>query len=101
MNLKKILTPKQIEICTKEKYYYQHIGVKKNLIQIAIEHNFIQKKLHINATFLLDSSLNNCSGKQYLNKTAILLKFQTIWAKKCRIPLTQKMIYILQNLQNG
>lgn len=44
MNLKNILTPKQIDICTKEKYYYQHIGIKKNIIQIAIEHNFIQKK---------------------------------------------------------
>ncbi|MCF6309143.1 MAG: Flp pilus assembly complex ATPase component TadA [Sulfurimonas sp.] len=48
MNLKKILTPKQIEICTKEKYYYQHIGVKKNLLQIAIEHNFVQKKEQFN-----------------------------------------------------
>ena len=44
MNLKKILTPKQIEICKEEKSYYQRIGVKKNILQIAIEHNFIQKK---------------------------------------------------------
>lgn len=44
MNLKNILTPKQIEICKKEKYYYQHVGIKKNILQIAIEHNFIQKK---------------------------------------------------------
>ena len=44
MNLKKILTSKQIEICKKEKYYYQHIGIKKNILEIAIEHNFIQKK---------------------------------------------------------
>ena len=44
MNLKNILTPKQIEICQKEQYYYQSIGVKKNILQIAIEHNFTQKK---------------------------------------------------------
>ena len=51
MNLKNILTPKQIEICKKEKYYYQQIGVKKNILQIAIEHHFVQKKdknLHYN-----------------------------------------------------
>ena len=44
MNLKKLLTPKQIEICQQEKAYYQRLGVKKNILQIAIEHNFIQKK---------------------------------------------------------
>ncbi len=44
MNLKKILTPKQIIICKEEKEYYQRIGIKKNILQIAIEHNFIQKK---------------------------------------------------------
>ncbi len=44
MKLEKILTPKQLEICKKEKYYYQQIGIKKNIVQIAIEHNFIQKK---------------------------------------------------------
>ncbi len=44
MNLKSILTPKQIEICKEEKAYYQRIGVKKNILQIAIEHNFVQKK---------------------------------------------------------
>lgn len=44
MNLKNILTPRQIEICKKEKYYYQNVGIKKNILQIAIEHNFIQKK---------------------------------------------------------
>jgi type II secretory ATPase GspE/PulE/Tfp pilus assembly ATPase PilB-like protein len=44
MKLKNILTPKQIEICQKEQYYYRGIGVNKNLAQIAIEHNFIQKK---------------------------------------------------------
>lgn len=44
MNLKNILTPKQIEICKEEKSYYQRIGVKKNILQIAIEHNFIKKK---------------------------------------------------------
>lgn len=48
MNIKKILTPKQIEICKKEQYYYQHIGIKKNLLQIAVEHNFIQKKEQFN-----------------------------------------------------
>jgi type II secretory ATPase GspE/PulE/Tfp pilus assembly ATPase PilB-like protein len=44
MNLKKILTPKQIEVCKEEKSYYQRIGIKKNILQIAIEHNFIKKK---------------------------------------------------------
>lgn len=44
MNLKNILTPKQIDICKKEQYYYQQIGVKKNILQIALEHNFTQKK---------------------------------------------------------
>lgn len=44
MSLKKILSPKHLEICQQEKAYYQRIGVKKNLLQIAIEHNFIQKK---------------------------------------------------------
>jgi len=44
MNLKKILTPKQIEICKKEHYYYQQIGVEKKILQIAMEHNFLQKK---------------------------------------------------------
>lgn len=44
MSIKKILSPKHLEICQQEKAYYQRIGVKKNLLQIAIEHNFIQKK---------------------------------------------------------
>lgn len=44
MNLEKLLTAKQLEICKKEQYYYQHVGIKKELVQIAIEHNFIQKK---------------------------------------------------------
>ncbi len=44
MNLTKILTSRQIEICKKEQYYYQRIGVKKKILQIAIEHNFVQKK---------------------------------------------------------
>lgn len=44
MNIKSILTPKQLDICRQEKSYYQRIGVKKNILQIAIEHNFIQKK---------------------------------------------------------
>mgnify|MGYP000636676072 CR=1 FL=1 len=44
MNIKNLLTPKQIEICKQEKSYYQRIGVKKNLLQIALEHNFIQRK---------------------------------------------------------
>ncbi|QOY55392.1 Flp pilus assembly complex ATPase component TadA [Candidatus Sulfurimonas marisnigri] len=44
MNINKILTPKQIEICKEEKSYYQRIGIKKNILQIAIEHNFIKKK---------------------------------------------------------
>jgi type II secretory ATPase GspE/PulE/Tfp pilus assembly ATPase PilB-like protein len=44
MNIKNILTPKQIDICKQEKNYFQRIGIKKNILQIAIEHNFIQKK---------------------------------------------------------
>lgn len=44
MNLKKYLTTSQISICQQEKEYYQRIGITKNLIQIALEHNFIQKK---------------------------------------------------------
>ena len=44
MNLNSILTSKQIAICKEEKAYYQRIGVKKNILQIAIEHNFVQKK---------------------------------------------------------
>lgn len=44
MNLTKLLTTKQIEICKEEKSYYQRIGIKKNILQIAIEHNFIKKK---------------------------------------------------------
>ena len=44
MNIKKILTPKQLEVCQKEQYYYQQLGVKKHLLQIALEHHFVQKK---------------------------------------------------------
>ncbi len=44
MNIKNILAPKQLEICQKEKYYYQQIGLQKNILQIALEHHFIQKK---------------------------------------------------------
>lgn len=39
-----VLTPQQLEICQQEKAYYQRIGVEKNLLQIAFEHNFIHKK---------------------------------------------------------
>lgn len=44
MKIEKILTPKQLEICKEEKYYYQQVGIKKNILQIAIEHGFVQKK---------------------------------------------------------
>ncbi|MDF1881473.1 Flp pilus assembly complex ATPase component TadA [Sulfurimonas sp. MAG313] len=44
MSLKNILSPKQIQICKKEQYYYHKLGVKKKILQIAIEHNFVQKK---------------------------------------------------------
>ena len=44
MNIKKILTPKQLEVCQKEQYYYQQQGLKKHLLQIALEHHFVQKK---------------------------------------------------------
>lgn len=44
MNLKNLLTPKQLEISQKEQEYYRRIGVIKSISQIAIEHNFLQKK---------------------------------------------------------
>jgi type II secretory ATPase GspE/PulE/Tfp pilus assembly ATPase PilB-like protein len=44
MNIKKILTPKQLEVCQKEQYYYQQIGIKKHLLDIALSHHFVQKK---------------------------------------------------------
>lgn len=44
MNIKKILTPKQLEVCQKEQYYFQQIGIKKHLLDIALSHHFIQKK---------------------------------------------------------
>ena len=43
MNSNNSLTDKQKEICKQEQYYFQNIGIKKNLLQIATEHNFIQK----------------------------------------------------------
>lgn len=46
MNIKKILTPKQLEICQKEQYYYQQLGLKKHLLEIALAHHFVQKKPH-------------------------------------------------------
>ena len=53
MNLNSILSPKQIAICKEEKEYYQRIGVKKNILHIAIEHNFVQKKKK-NLTYSLE-----------------------------------------------
>ncbi|MDA7818007.1 ATPase, T2SS/T4P/T4SS family [Sulfurimonas sp.] len=44
MNLKKTLTPKQLEICEQEKSYYQRLGIQKNILQIALEHNFVQNE---------------------------------------------------------
>ncbi|MFY9141317.1 GspE/PulE family protein [Sulfuricurvum sp.] len=44
MNIKKILTSKQLEVCQKEQYYYQQLGRKKHLLEIAMSHHFIQKK---------------------------------------------------------
>ena len=44
MSQENILTPSELEICEKEKYYFQKIGINKDIEQIAIEHNFIQKK---------------------------------------------------------
>lgn len=44
MNIKKFLTPKQYDVCQKEQYYFQQLGRKKNLLDIALSHNFIQKK---------------------------------------------------------
>ncbi|MBN2781927.1 MAG: Flp pilus assembly complex ATPase component TadA [Campylobacterales bacterium] len=44
MKLEEILNQKQIKVCEDEQFYYQRLGVKKTLLQIAYEHNFIQKK---------------------------------------------------------
>ncbi len=44
MNIQRLLTPKQLEVCQKEQNYYKHIGVSKSLPQIAMEHRFIKKK---------------------------------------------------------
>ena len=44
MNLQKYLTNSQIDICQQDKEYYQRIGIDKTIVQIALEHNFIQKK---------------------------------------------------------
>jgi type II secretory ATPase GspE/PulE/Tfp pilus assembly ATPase PilB-like protein len=44
MNIKKILTPKQLEICAKEQYFYRNLGIEKSMTQIALEHSFIVKK---------------------------------------------------------
>lgn len=44
MNLNNILTPKQLEICQKEQYYYRRLDVNKSLLEIAMAHNFVQKK---------------------------------------------------------
>ena len=44
MNLKKYLTTSQIDICQQEKEYYHRLGTNKTIVQIALEHNFIQKK---------------------------------------------------------
>ncbi|MBL0708154.1 MAG: Flp pilus assembly complex ATPase component TadA [Sulfurimonas sp.] len=43
MNPKKLLTSEQMEICKQESLYYQRIGIEKNILQIAIEHDFIKK----------------------------------------------------------
>ncbi len=45
MKIEKILTPKQLEICKKEKSYYERVGIRKNLLHIALSHGFIQKKV--------------------------------------------------------
>ncbi|MGM0623796.1 MAG: GspE/PulE family protein [Campylobacterota bacterium] len=44
MNIKKVLTPKQLDICEKEQYYYRNLGVDKSIAAIAMQHNFIYKK---------------------------------------------------------
>ena len=44
MDLTKYLTSSQLHICQQEKEYYQRIGIDKTLVQIALEHNFLQKK---------------------------------------------------------
>jgi len=44
MDLKKHLTASQLYICQEEKDYYKRLGIAKSLVQIALEHNFLQKK---------------------------------------------------------
>ncbi len=44
MKIKKVLTPKQLEVCQKEQYYHQQLGRKKHLLEIAMAHHFVQKK---------------------------------------------------------
>lgn len=44
MNIKKLLTPRQLDVCQKEQYYFQQLGIKKHLLEIALSHHFIQKK---------------------------------------------------------
>jgi hypothetical protein len=47
MNIKKYLTNQQISILQQEKEYYQKLGIEKSLIDMAFEHNFLQKKIQI------------------------------------------------------
>ena len=49
MNLTKHLSSAQINICQQEKEYYQRLGINKTLLQIAFEHNFLQKKENNNS----------------------------------------------------
>ena len=44
MDIKKLLTPKQYDICQKEHYYHTQAGTKKSILQIAIDHNFVHRK---------------------------------------------------------
>ncbi len=44
MNPQTILTPKQLNVCEEEKLYFHRLGIKKSVLQIAHEHNFLQKQ---------------------------------------------------------
>ena len=87
MNLKKILTPRQIDICQKEQYYYQQIGVKKNILHIAIEHNFVQKKEQ-NSPYSLDLI------KEY--EIIIVDEDETSFHTECKELLGPKRLAVLE-----
>jgi len=44
MNIQKLLTPRQLDICRKEHHFYKQLGREKSIAQIALEHHFVTKK---------------------------------------------------------